>query len=37
MEANINTTEMGNLKLTVGEELAIVQFLRTLSDGYVPK
>ena len=33
--ANVNTTELGNLKLTVGEELAIVQFLRTLSDGYV--
>jgi cytochrome c peroxidase len=33
---NINTTEMGNLKLTTGEELAIVAFLRTLSDGYVP-
>jgi cytochrome c peroxidase len=35
--ANVNTTELGNLKLTVGEELAIVQFLRTLSDGYVVK
>ncbi len=34
---NVNTTELGNLKLSVGEELAIVQFLRTLSDGYVPK
>ncbi len=34
---NVNTTELGNLKLTVGEELAIVQFLRTLSDGYAPK
>jgi cytochrome c peroxidase len=29
---NINTTEMGNLGLTHGEELAIVQFLRTLTD-----
>ena len=35
--ANINTTEIGNLGLNHGEELAIVAFLRTLSDGYVPK
>ncbi len=35
--ANINTTEMGNLGLNRGEELAIVAFLQTLSDGYVPK
>ena len=35
--ANINTTEMGNLKLNTGEELAIVAFLKTLSDGYVPR
>jgi cytochrome c peroxidase len=34
---NINTTEMGNLQLSRGEELAIVAFLKTLSDGYVPK
>lgn len=34
--ANINTTEMGNLKLNPGEELAIVAFLKTLSDGYKP-
>ncbi len=34
---NVNTTELGNLKLNVGEELAIVQFLKTLSDGYVIK
>jgi len=34
---NINTTEMGNLGLTKGEELAIVAFLETLSDGYIPK
>jgi cytochrome c peroxidase len=34
---NINTAEMGNLGLNHGEELAIVAFLRTLSDGYVPK
>ncbi len=35
--ANINTTEVGNLGLNHGEELAIVAFLKTLSDGYVPK
>ncbi len=34
---NMNTTELGNLKLNTGEEIAIVQFLRTLSDGYVVK
>ncbi len=35
--ANVNKTEMGNLGLNHGEELAIVAFLRTLSDGYTPK
>jgi cytochrome c peroxidase len=30
----INTTELGDLGLSRGEELAIVAFLRTLSDGY---
>jgi len=34
--ANINTTEMGNLGLNHGEELAIVAFLKTLSDGWTP-
>ncbi len=34
--ANINTTELGNLGLNHGEELAIVAFLKTLSDGYKP-
>jgi cytochrome c peroxidase len=34
---NINTAEMGNLGLKHGEELAIVAFLSTLSDGYMPK
>lgn len=34
---NVNTTEMGNLGLNHGEELAIVAFLRTLSDGYEAK
>jgi cytochrome c peroxidase len=31
---NINEDELGDLKLTREEELAIVEFLRTLSDGY---
>jgi cytochrome c peroxidase len=35
--ANVNTTELGNLGLNHGEELAIVAFMKTLSDGYVPK
>lgn len=33
---NLNTTELGSLGLTPAEEAAIVAFLRTLSDGYVP-
>jgi cytochrome c peroxidase len=37
VDVNINTTELGNLGLNKGEELAIVAFLKTLSDGYVPK
>ena len=37
VEENVNATELGNLGLNHGEELAIVAFLRTLSDGYVPK
>ncbi len=34
--ANVNTSELGNLKLTPTEEDAIVAFLRALSDGYTP-
>ena len=34
---NMNTAEMGNLGLNHGEELAIVAFLETLSDGYMHK
>ena len=34
--ANLNTEELGNLKLTEAEELAIVAFLQTLNDGWVP-
>ena len=33
---NMNTKEVGNLGLTNAEEEAIVAFLRTLSDGYMP-
>jgi len=36
VSATVNTTEMGNLGLNRGEELAIVAFLKTLSDGYMP-
>ncbi len=32
----INTDELGNLGLTADEEAAIVAFMKTLSDGYVP-
>jgi hypothetical protein len=30
----MNRRELGDLKLTAGEERALVAFLRTLSDGY---
>jgi cytochrome c peroxidase len=33
---NVNAAELGNLGLTPAEEAAIVAFLKTLSDGYVP-
>jgi cytochrome c peroxidase len=33
---NVNTDELGNLGLTPAEEAAIVAFLKTLSDGYMP-
>lgn len=33
---NINTTALGNLGLTYAEEQALVAFLKTLSDGYLP-
>jgi cytochrome c peroxidase len=36
VSANVNTAELGDLGLTPDEEAAIVAFLRTLSDGYVP-
>jgi cytochrome c peroxidase len=33
---NVNNTELGDLGLTAAEEAAIVAFLRTLSDGFMP-
>jgi len=36
VEANINTKEMGNLGLSPREEAAIVTFMKTLNDGYIP-
>lgn len=33
---NVNTDELGNLGLTSAEEDAIVAFMKTLSDGYIP-
>jgi len=33
---NVNTTELGNLGLTDREEDAIVAFLKTLTDGFMP-
>ncbi len=33
---NVNTDELGDLGLTAAEEDAIVAFMKTLSDGYVP-
>ena len=33
---NVNTAELGNLKLTASEEAALVAFLKTLTDGYEP-
>jgi cytochrome c peroxidase len=34
---NVNTEELGNLELTAEEEGALVAYLRTLTDGYVPQ
>ncbi len=34
---NLNTSELGNLGLSVGEERALLAFLKTLSDGYMPR
>lgn len=35
--ATVNMTEVGNLGLSANEEKALVAFLKTLSDGYIPK
>ena len=34
--ANVNTSELGSLNLTDDQEDAIVAFMKTLSDGYLP-
>jgi cytochrome c peroxidase len=34
---NVNVDELGNLGLSLQEELAIVAFMKTLNDGYVPE
>jgi len=36
VDANVNTDELGDLGLSPDEEAAIVAFLKTLSDGYMP-
>jgi len=36
MPVNVNTRELGNLHLTDAQEDAIVAFLKTLSDGFIP-
>jgi len=36
VELNVNTDELGNLGLSAEEEAAIVAFMKTLSDGFVP-
>jgi cytochrome c peroxidase len=33
---NVNTDELGDLRLTADEEAAIVAFMKTLTDGYAP-
>ncbi len=35
ISTNMNNTELGNLGLTAAEESAIVEFMKTLSDGYI--
>jgi cytochrome c peroxidase len=36
IQANVNTEELGDLGLSAAEEAAIVAFMRTLNDGWVP-
>jgi cytochrome c peroxidase len=33
---NVNTAELGNLRLSAREEAAIVAFMKTLTDGWLP-
>ena len=35
-DRDVNDAELGDLGLSFGDEMAIVAFLRTLSDGYMP-
>ena len=37
VKENVNTEELGNLKLSDAEEDAIIVYMKTLSDGFVPK
>jgi cytochrome c peroxidase len=37
VSVNVNTAELGDLKLTPAQEAALVAFLKTLSDGFVPE
>lgn len=36
VEENVNTSELGDLRLTPDEEASIVAFMKTLSDGWTP-
>ena len=33
---NLNTRQLGNLGLSEDEENALVEFMKTLTDGYIP-
>jgi cytochrome c peroxidase len=35
--ANINTSRVGNLGLSDAEEDALVSFIKTLTDGFMPR
>jgi cytochrome c peroxidase len=37
VSVNVNNEELGDLKLTSAQEAALVAFLKTLSDGFVPE
>jgi cytochrome c peroxidase len=36
VDMNVNSDELGNLMLNADEEQALVDFMKTLSDGYIP-